>query len=195
MSHQDQIKYVEFPSFYFTLNDPTLGKHGCHPFCLQLMCSCIIKCMRIQLLPDEIASQIAAGEVVERPSSVVKELMENAIDAGATSISVKLQGSGQPLIEVIDNGSGIQADELELAVSRHATSKLRSAEDLFHIQTLGFRGEALASIGSISQLTIASCPIGVHHRLKDHCRGWSCPGNQYNCPDTGYNDQGGEPFL
>lgn len=112
--------------------------------------------MPIQLLPDEVASQIAAGEVVERPSSVIKELVENAIDAGANNISIKLLGSGQPLIEVNDNGSGIIPAELELAVARHATSKLKSAEDLFHIHTLGFRGEALASIGSISHLTISS---------------------------------------
>ena len=112
--------------------------------------------MPIKLLTDEVASQIAAGEVIERPASVLKELMENAIDAGATSISIQIHGSGQQLIEVTDDGIGIPAAEMELAVTRHATSKLSIAEDLFHIQTLGFRGEALASIGSISHLSISS---------------------------------------
>jgi DNA mismatch repair protein MutL len=118
--------------------------------------SCIIYSMPIKLLTDEVASQIAAGEVIDRPASVLKELIENAIDAGATSINIQIHGSGQQLIEVADDGVGIPAGEMELAVTRHATSKLTIAEDLFHIQTLGFRGEALASIGSISHLSISS---------------------------------------
>jgi len=112
--------------------------------------------MPIRLLSSEVSSQIAAGEVVERPASVVKELTENALDAGAKNISISIEDAGRTLIEVADDGHGIPANELELAAARHATSKLVQSEDLFHIQTLGFRGEALASIGSVSQMTITS---------------------------------------
>jgi DNA mismatch repair protein MutL len=112
--------------------------------------------MPIRLLSSEVSSQIAAGEVVERPASVVKELTENALDAGAKNISISIEDAGRTLIEVADDGHGIPANELELAAARHATSKLVQSEDLFHIQTLGFRGEALASIGSVSQMTLTS---------------------------------------
>jgi len=112
--------------------------------------------MPIRLLSSEVASQIAAGEVIERPASVVKELLENSLDVGAHTITISVEEAGKKLIEIADDGAGIPSDELDLAVSRHATSKLIRSADLFSIQTLGFRGEALASIGSVSRMTITS---------------------------------------
>ncbi|MDZ7613935.1 MAG: DNA mismatch repair endonuclease MutL [Flavobacteriaceae bacterium] len=108
----------------------------------------------IQLLPDNVANQIAAGEVVQRPASVVKELLENSVDAGATSITLILKEAGRSLIQVIDNGLGMSPTDCRLAFERHATSKIRIAEDLFNLHTNGFRGEALASIAAISHVTI-----------------------------------------
>ena len=112
---------------------------------------------RIRILSEDLANRIAAGEVIERPASVVKELAENALDAEARTITVTVQGAGRRLIRVNDDGYGMNRDDALLAFERHATSKIRSVEDLGCIATLGFRGEALPSIASVSRLTLMTC--------------------------------------
>ncbi|HRP61104.1 MAG TPA: DNA mismatch repair endonuclease MutL, partial [Vicingus sp.] len=108
----------------------------------------------IHLLPDSVANQIAAGEVIQRPASAVKELLENAIDAGSTAIQLVIKDAGRTLIQVIDDGIGMSATDARLSFERHATSKIKSADDLFNLNTKGFRGEALASIAAIAQVEL-----------------------------------------
>ena len=120
----------------------------------------------IHLLPDSIANQIAAGEVIQRPASVVKELVENAVDAGAKHIRVEIKDAGRTLVQVIDDGKGMSETDARMAFERHATSKISSADDLFALHTMGFRGEALASIVAVSQVELRTrlkgAELGTH---------------------------------
>ncbi|HBJ76359.1 MAG TPA: DNA mismatch repair endonuclease MutL [Porphyromonadaceae bacterium] len=133
----------------------------------------------IQLLPDSVANQIAAGEVVQRPASVVKELMENAIDAGATSISVYIKEAGRSLICVSDNGCGMSESDARMAFERHATSKIHSSQDMFSLHTMGFRGEALPSIVSVSQVELKTCQKGEKLGTKLCFNGSSLESHEY----------------
>lgn len=160
--------------------------------------------MPIHLLPEEVAARIAAGEVVERPASVVKELVENSLDAGATRVEVETRTGGRDLIRVRDNGHGIPAGEVELAFRRHATGKLETAADLERIATLGFRGEALASIASVSRVTCATRhrdeDVGTQIRLEggsvvSRAATGRPPGTELRIEDLFYNVPARRKFL
>ncbi len=159
---------------------------------------------RIQLLPDEVASQVAAGEVVERPASVVKELVENAIDAGAKRIEVLVRRGGIALIRVVDDGCGMDRDDALLCIERHATSKIRAAGDLASISTLGFRGEAIPSIASVSRFklttrehgAVAGTELSITGGKLDHLReSGEAPGTQVEVRSLFYNVPVRRKFL
>ena len=121
----------------------------------------------IQLLPDSVANQIAAGEVIQRPASVIKELVENSVDAGAHHIQVFVTDAGRTAIQVIDDGKGMSETDARLSFERHATSKIRQAQDLFALTTMGFRGEALASIAAVAQIELRTQCAGGDFRSAD----------------------------
>ena len=124
----------------------------------------------IQLLPDTVANQIAAGEVIQRPASVIKELVENAVDAGAKRIDVSVVDAGRTSIQVIDDGCGMSETDARLAFERHATSKIRQANDLFNLHTMGFRGEALPSIAAVAQVELKTKQQGEDIAGRRWCR-------------------------
>lgn len=158
----------------------------------------------IKLLPDSVANQIAAGEVIQRPASVIKELVENAIDAQATNVQIVLKDAGRTLIQVIDNGCGMSDTDARLAFERHSTSKIRNADDLFSLQTMGFRGEALASIAAISHIELRTCARGSQLGTKliinaSHCESQEpdvCPeGCNFMIKDLFFNVPARRKFL
>ena len=159
---------------------------------------------RIQLLDDNLINKIAAGEVVERPASIVKELVENCIDAGATKIVVEIQEGGRKRILISDNGCGMSQADASKSLMRHATSKIKNAEDLFNLQTMGFRGEALASISSVCRFTLMTCEQGSLQGVRLHTEGggafdstpWqSSGGTTIICDDIFYNVPVRQKFL
>lgn len=141
----------------------------------------------IHLLPDPVANQIAAGEVIQRPASVVKELVENSIDAASTNISVFIKDGGKTLIQVIDNGCGMSETDARMSFERHATSKIKSAEDLFEIRTMGFRGEALASIAAVAQVTLKTRKAGNNTGTEINISGSSLENQEHVSCQTGTN--------
>src|SRR3990172_4272888 len=160
--------------------------------------------MPIHILSEDVASSIAAGEVIERPSSVVRELIENALDAGAHRIDVRLKSGGEDVLEVADDGAGIASDELPLAIARYATSKLERAEDLYALRSLGFRGEALASIAAVARLEIVSRPAealaGARLTVEGGRKGkvaatGAPPGTLVRVRDLFFNMPAGRKFL
>ena len=153
----------------------------------------------IQLLPDSVANQIAAGEVIQRPASVVKELVENAIDAGATSIHIVIKDAGRTLIQIIDNGKGMSFSDARMSFERHATSKIRKASDLFSLTTMGFRGEALASIAAIAQVELRTkreedeigCRICINgSEVESHEPFMASVGSNFQIKNIFYNEIG-----
>src|SRR6266540_2215658 len=159
---------------------------------------------RIHQLPPGIVAKIAAGEVIERPASVVKELLENSVDAGSTRIDIDLEAGGTELIRIVDDGCGIVPEDLPLAFASHATSKLQTADDLFRIGTMGFRGEALSSIAGIAKLLLQSRPhdrdAGAEIRIDDGelspVRPWNgSPGTRLEVRHLFYNVPVRKKFL